>query len=374
MISEKEIENKPYGLTRRTGVNTYYYVHFRYLGKLYRRSTKTKDLEKAHKIAQELYDAVCIHGNPDIHVADELQERSNSTVNNAKVWSYDEMEAEIRKRIGKGAWTEDRMHKRAMHLKKAAQYFGKPFWELTSDDFTQENMDGAYDFFVNQGVRPRYINTIFTELSFFWKILRLPIWKPHAKVTPTPFVAPEPEVMERIWEDRHSLPVPGFRMLMLMMGGGLRRGETVYAKWNWLDFHNKSIHITPDRDFKPKTGIGRTVPFFPDCLDELLASKTATETEYDGDRIVSYAVKPSSSYVYFGGIVAKYVKERGLKGPVRGSLHNLRKYYGSVIISKTGSIYKAQAALGHKSFRTTEETYTCLINALEDDYEGVYKK
>tara|TARA_S200002703_G_scaffold17339_2_gene14349 strand:- start:30312 stop:31406 length:1095 start_codon:yes stop_codon:yes gene_type:complete len=360
-----------YFIKQRPGVNKTWYVYFKYLGRRYQRTTKCTDYDQALERAKAIYDEVTLSGNPDIFVADEIKPkrvRNKPVIGGAMTW--DQMEENVKIRKGR-YWTDARRTRRHQLWRKIAlEFWGKPYYDIKSCDINQESIDRLYDYLMSK-YSARYTQSMLIEVGMTCKCNGMGnIWIPRPKIQPTPFVAPPPGVMQNIWDSRHELEMDQFRMLMLALGSGLRRKEICYAKWEWINVHTAQITVTPSKKFQTKNGLGRTVPFFDQPLQELLDSRY--ETEEDSDYILGIPYSPSSFYQRTGMYLGKWLREKGFNTAQNAPIHGLRKYFGSVVVSKTGSIYKAQKALGHSSFATTESTYTDLIAAERDDYSKVF--
>jgi len=128
---------------------------------------------------------------------------------------------------------------------------------------------------------------------------------------------------------------------------GLRRGEIMYARWNWLK--EEEITICTETDFSTKSGRERVVPADPAVRLEAL--KLAKEQGWDTSPkayVLPYATK-TGRYKVFRRL-GKWMKE--LNWTRRQKAHELRKIFASVLC-KEASPYAAQLALGHSKIQTT---------------------
>lgn len=356
----------------RRGTNTgKWYVAFRYLGKKYQRCTGSLDREEAYSIALEIYNCITqgdVEGSKLYGGAAATQELPKTP---ARYRDWDHMESEVRRGIGR-RWTPGRVEYRLQHWRSMAVFWGKPYYRLITTDINQESVDNFYDWAMEK-YAPRTVQLFMVELKLTCEANGISLDLPKVHIEQQPFVAPDPAIMEAIWDDREELKDAPRRMLMLCMGAGLRRNEAANARWSWVDIRNSRLAVTPCQTFRTKSGRGRRVPMFGQCLKELISLKR--EEEGPSDLVLGGNQKPSAHYNYTATRLIRYLKSKGLYGVGPGgggALHTLRKYYGSVIVTKTGSIYKAQKALGHASFLTTEQIYTDLISTMEDDYSQVF--
>ena len=381
ITTTEEALEKQFCLRQRPGINRTWYCYFKYLGKQYQRSTKTTDREKAYRIGQMIYDEITLSGDPDKFEQDRWKpkydqeyrkkpKRGPAPYKIKSGMTWDEIEESLRwQNRSKRPWSDDRIRKRILAWKSLARFWGKPYYDITSDDITQESVDDLYDWLCEKYA----IKTVQYYLAEFRLSARgagkSDIYIPNIQIPGSPFEAPDPKVMESIWEDRHDLRMDAFRMLMLTMGAGLRRGEASHARWEWLKPLTCQLKVTQEDGWTTKSHQDRTVPIFKQCMQELLESRD--HLEEDSDYILGSPFDPEWYYTVTAKNLGHWLKGKGFLRDGR-PVHGLRKYYGSVIATKTGSLLKAQKALGHASYVTTEKNYTALLDSLDAPYEDVF--
>lgn len=152
--------------------------------------------------------------------------------------------------------------------------------------------------------------------------------------------------------------VQQFKILLLALGCGLRRGEIDLLQWADVDFEQGTITVE-ESEFgmlKSETSY-RTIDVDSEVM-ELFAFWRKNEK---GKFVVisSIAPRPNAAYhhyrcdKHFKSLLV-WLKSNGIDQ--RNALHELRKEYGSRVCQQFG-VYAASSALGHSNIRITAASY-----------------
>lgn len=178
-----------------------------------------------------------------------------------------------------------------------------------------------------------------------------------------------------------------FLCILLALGCGLRRGEIIKARWSMVDWDETGetrrpfIKLTDSSDWKGAKGNAeRRVPIPPAIYAKLLKyqdtpvylipdenGKKKRRTRFDNPGF--YRSNTSGA----NGLSAdanRWMRSRGWKR--RQGLHELRKYYGSMVATESGSLYATQLVLGHQDVNTTRDYYAGLLES--PDYNAAIEK
>lgn len=153
---------------------------------------------------------------------------------------------------------------------------------------------------------------------------------------------------------------------LLLVAGGLRRGEADLLPWSNLDLQRGTVSVTVTRWHTPKTEESiRTVPLSADAVRFFGELRAAAP----GDEFVLKGAPPrvvDSRYEYraqaWGPLMA-WLRAQGVTDP--NPLHSLRKLSGSFIYSVAG-IEAARRHLGHRTIATTAASYLAGAAAVVD--------
>lgn len=149
-----------------------------------------------------------------------------------------------------------------------------------------------------------------------------------------------------------------WKIFLLALGAGLRRGEIDMLLWEQVDFERKLIRIETTRYFKPKSEDSAGEVEIDDELVEILREFHEGAT---GEFVVQSDrdPRPGASYSYtraesaFGALYS-WLKAKGVKETK--PLHTLRKEFGSIICQKAG-LYAASRLLRHADIAVTASYY-----------------
>jgi integrase len=144
---------------------------------------------------------------------------------------------------------------------------------------------------------------------------------------------------------------------LLLLVGGLRRGEADLLPWANVDFKSGSIRIQTTKWFTPKSREStRTVPLPPDVAKFLAVLRASDPTA----EFVLKGAEPRPAcrgYEYRADAwepLTAWLRVQGVK--TLTPLHSLRKMSGSLIYATAG-IEAARRHLGHRDISTTAASY-----------------
>ena len=128
-------------------------------------------------------------------------------------------------------------------------------------------------------------------------------------------------------------------MLLLLTGG--RRNEITFAKWEYIDWKNKTLLVP-----KSKSGRPRVIALNQSAIALLAATPRIEGNPYIFPSTVTG--RPSASLFF----PWDRIRERAGLADVR--LHDLRHSFASFLVNRGVSLYVVQGLLGHLHARTTQ--------------------
>ena len=149
-----------------------------------------------------------------------------------------------------------------------------------------------------------------------------------------------------------------FKMLLLSLGCGLRRGEIDALLWKNMDFTENTISVlTTEFGSAKSTSSERTIDVAPSVM-AIFKKYRKSET---GEFVIISQSTPRPNAAYYHYRCNTHFKKllawlRGQGVTRRNALHELRKEYGSRVCQEFG-IYAASTALGHGNIATTAASY-----------------
>lgn len=170
--------------------------------------------------------------------------------------------------------------------------------------------------------------------------------------------APHPAPAERIRAELSaSRKREAFKVLVLGLCAGLRRGEIDRLLWAQVDFARSHVVIKATDCFAPKANSVGEIP-----IDEEIVKLLKKWKEAATGRFVVEGVEPkvdSDSHHYRAGRahaeLIQWLHGKGLTS--RNPLHALRKEFGSIVCQKAG-VYVASRLLRHANITMTATVYT----------------
>jgi len=131
------------------------------------------------------------------------------------------------------------------------------------------------------------------------------------------------------------------RSIMLLLLTGARRNEITFAKWEYIDWKNKTLLVP-----KSKSGRARVIALNQSAIALLTATPRIEGNPYIFPSEVTG--RPSASLFF----PWDRIRERAGLGDVR--LHDLRHSFASFLVNRGVSLYVVQGLLGHLHARTTQ--------------------
>jgi integrase len=129
---------------------------------------------------------------------------------------------------------------------------------------------------------------------------------------------------------------------------GMRLGELVNLKWNWIDFEKRIITVKCSAEFTTKSKKERIIPI--------------TQGLYT--KLINRIPKPLNNYIFFRvpGIklnedfVSKSFKRsiKAAKLDTKVHFHTLRHSFASALVQRGASLYVVKELLGHENLSTTQ--------------------
>ncbi|PYJ62928.1 MAG: hypothetical protein DME24_02405 [Verrucomicrobia bacterium] len=148
-----------------------------------------------------------------------------------------------------------------------------------------------------------------------------------------------------------------YKLFLLCMCAGLRRGEADVCLWSQLRPDDCSIRIESNEFIEPKHGSGGTVYVDPALMKELLSFKAEGQK---GFVVNSHREWKETAYVRYRcephwRTLLDWLEGNGISA--RKKVHELRKLFGDAIVKREG-IFAGSAQLRHSTIQMTANHYT----------------
>ncbi|HWK96092.1 MAG TPA: site-specific integrase [Pseudolabrys sp.] len=131
------------------------------------------------------------------------------------------------------------------------------------------------------------------------------------------------------------------RSILLLLLTGARRNEITFAKWDYIDWKNKTLLVP-----KSKSGRARVIALNQSAIALLTSTPRLDDNPYIFPSEVTG--RPSASLFF----PWDRIRKRAGLGDVR--LHDLRHSFASFLVNRGVSLYVVQGLLGHLHARTTQ--------------------
>lgn len=201
------------------------------------------------------------------------------------------------------------------------------------------------------GYAPGTMNRVIVILRYIYNLARK--WKvPGGLENPAAGLSAGPDVQRNrflseeeaealvraIHADENSTAA---RSIMLLLLTGARRNEITFAKWDYVDWKNKTLLVP-----KSKSGRARVIALNQSAMALLAATPRIEGNPYIFPSPVNG--RPSASLFF----PWDRIRKRAGLADVR--LHDLRHSFASFLVNRGVSLYVVQGLLGHLHARTTQ--------------------
>jgi integrase len=161
-----------------------------------------------------------------------------------------------------------------------------------------------------------------------------------ADVQRNPFLTEEEteRLMRAIHSDENQTAA---RSIILLLLSGARRNEITFAKWDYVDWKNKTLLVP-----KSKSGRARVIALNQSAIALLRVTPRVEGNPYIFPSPVTG--RPSASLFF----PWRRIRERAGLEDLR--LHDLRHSFASFLVNRGVSLYVVQGLLGHLHARTTQ--------------------
>jgi integrase len=148
-----------------------------------------------------------------------------------------------------------------------------------------------------------------------------------------------------------------YKLFLLCMCAGLRRGEADVCLWSQLRPDDCSIQVEATEFIEPKHGSGGTVYVDPALMKELLSFRADGQ---EGFVVQSHLEWKATAYVRYRcephwRTLLDWLESNGIAA--RKKVHELRKLFGDAIVKREG-IFAGSAQLRHSTIQMTANHYT----------------
>jgi integrase len=153
-----------------------------------------------------------------------------------------------------------------------------------------------------------------------------------------------------------------FLAIALMALAGLRKREACFARWDWIDWEGRVMHVTNDEHFTTKNRRPRIVSLSGQLLDILTSHRK--EEGY-----ILETVRPSGGKTEYRVDFKKGFDVVCRKAAIRATPHDLRHSFASRHAVAGTSLHVIAGWLGHSSTWVTQRYahYQKTFNAAADN-------
>lgn len=209
---------------------------------------------------------------------------------------------------------------------------------------------------ISAGIKPRSVNTFLARMQALYNhAVKLGLYSgpnpfkgvAHYKVPKNPPKYLSKEDIGLLLAKAKTYSENIYIVIALGVYTGMRRGEIVNARWDWIDFSHKLVTIKNSESFHIKDREARTVP-----LSDKLADILMPYREESGYVLMPEKVKWQGRHRYlFRRAFENLTKLTSYEWVTP---HVLRHTFASQLAIAGVSLYKISKWLGHADFRTTQ--------------------
>lgn len=141
------------------------------------------------------------------------------------------------------------------------------------------------------------------------------------------------------------------KLFLFAFHTGMRVGEIVNMKWDWIDVKHKTIKIKNDNSFTTKSKADRIIPMNDTIFNLLIEHSNHIhhlENDYIFYRILGTRLNEDFVSKQFKIAVRKAELNEGIH------FHTLRHSFASSLVQKNVPLYFIKELLGHSSITTTQ--------------------
>ncbi len=169
--------------------------------------------------------------------------------------------------------------------------------------------------------------------------------------------APDPTPAEQIQAELRAFRKnEAFKVLVLSLCAGLRRGEIDSLLWTQVDFANECLWMETTDVHQPKADSVGKIGLDPQIMDLLRSWRSDSKDQFV---IKGSKARPSADKVHYRANrvyneLIKWLRQKGITS--RMAVHTMRKEYGSIICAQAG-IHAASRLLRHANISMTAAVY-----------------
>ncbi|MBX3008030.1 MAG: tyrosine-type recombinase/integrase [Melioribacteraceae bacterium] len=132
---------------------------------------------------------------------------------------------------------------------------------------------------------------------------------------------------------------------------GLRLGEIINMRWDWVDFHQNQITVKCTDQFQTKNKKERIVPM-TDKVISVLLSRFYKQT-HPPHELVFYRIRNKTLYQEsISKQFKKIIRKSNLNDKIH--FHTLRHSFASLLVQRGVSLFVVKELLGHEDLATTQ--------------------
>jgi site-specific recombinase XerD len=133
---------------------------------------------------------------------------------------------------------------------------------------------------------------------------------------------------------------------------GMRLGELVNMKWNWIDFQNNFITIKCDVSFTTKNRRERYIPINPTLKNILIGIQPKINNIKNDAFVFTNRIGIKLNEGFVSKVFKRAVRLSKLNNKIH--FHSLRHSFCSNLVQKGVSLYVVKDLAGHQNIKTTQ--------------------